>query len=105
MSTPLNRREFLVRAAALGAVTAAGGAFLAACSKPALVCTDTTGVDPAAVALRQAQAYVDKSTTSGRNCTNCSFYQAAADGQCGACTLFAGPINPEGYCNGWSRRA
>jgi hypothetical protein len=99
----LNRRDFLARAAALGAVAAVGGAFVSACSKPAFACTDTTGIPEDQVALRTAQNYIDKSTTPGRNCTNCQFFNAAAEG-CGGCQLFAGTVHPEGYCNGWVRK-
>ncbi|HJK94606.1 MAG TPA: high-potential iron-sulfur protein [Polyangiaceae bacterium LLY-WYZ-15_(1-7)] len=71
-----------------------------------LSCTDTSGLEPAAVQTRNSLAYVDASPHgAAKNCTNCQFYEAAPSaGQCGGCTIVPGPIHPEGYCNSWAAK-
>ena len=73
-----------------------------ACSKStpaALVCTDTSSLAPADVAIRTSLAYVDTSTEPGKTCTTCQqFIAPAAAGACGTCKVVKGPINPGGYC-------
>lgn len=102
----LNRRQFLERAAVLGAGIGAG-ALLMGCKSGGggLTCTDTAGLAPADVQLRSTSAYVDHSTTPGQNCLNCSLFQAGAEGACGTCTVIKGPIHPEGHCNLWAATA
>jgi hypothetical protein len=102
----MKRRDLLRSALALP-VVAAAGPLLQACGGGGdeLTCTDTAGLDPAAVQMRTSLAYVDRSPHGAtKNCTNCNFYQAAAAGQCGGCTLIRGPIHPEGYCNSWAAK-
>lgn len=101
----LNRRDFLERAAVLGAGISAG-ALLVACKGgggSALSCTDTAGMSEADISTRTSMAYVDVSTVAGKSCSNCALYTAAAaEGECGGCTVVKGPINPAGYCNVWA---
>ncbi|MCB9507399.1 MAG: high-potential iron-sulfur protein [Myxococcales bacterium] len=101
----INRREFLERAALLGAAVGAG-AFMVGCNKGGggLSCTDTAGLAAADVATRTNNNYVDASTQAGKDCAGCALYQAGAEGACGTCTVVKGPINPAGYCNLWAAR-
>lgn len=119
--TPLNRREFLERAALLGAVTIGAGSILAACesdtSSPAstegaaaggeetISCNDaaaTADLSAAELATRTNNNYVDQTTNPEQRCDNCSLYTQPAAGQtCGGCSVVAGPINPGGWCSIW----
>jgi hypothetical protein len=102
MSTPLDRRAFLERAALLGAAAMVGGTFVSACSKPAeFSCTDVTGLSEEDAAKRTELQYADSTPRQGMACNNCSFYTAAETG-CGGCSILAGPIHPEGWCASWA---
>jgi hypothetical protein len=103
----LDRRQFLARAAILGASAASVG-LLAACSKGgggALTCLDTTGLSPADISTRTSLSYVDKSTDPAKHCSLCQLYTAAAPGACGGCTVVKGPIHPEGSCTAFVKKA
>lgn len=69
-----------------------------------LACNDTSGLDPAALGLRNAVKYVDKSTTPGKECDNCEHYVAGPPDACGTCKVVKGPINPKGYCTTWAEK-
>lgn len=107
----LNRRDFLQRAAVLGAATVGGSAFLAACQSGGgesgggggggFACDDLSGLTDAEKATRAGVNYADQSTTEGQNCANCTHYTAAAAGECGGCAVVKGPIHPEGWCTLW----
>ena len=102
----LNRRDFLERAAVLGASLSAG-ALLVACKggggSSELSCIDTAGMSEADISTRTSMAYVDVSTVAGKNCSTCALYtQPSTEGECGGCTVVRGPINPAGYCNVWA---
>lgn len=108
--TKLNRRQFLERAAVLGAGISAG-ALMVGCNSGggggggSLSCTDTTGLAEADVQLRNTSAYVDASPQADKHCSNCSLFTAGAEGSCGTCTVLKGPIHPDGYCNLWAAAA
>jgi hypothetical protein len=112
----LSRREFLERAAFLGAISVGGATLLAACdSQPrqaasqapaqqaaTFTCTDVAGLTDAQIATRTTNEYVDVSPKTGQYCDNCALYTAPAAGaQCGGCTVVAGPIHPKGWCKIW----
>lgn len=116
----LSRRDFLQRAAVLGALGVSAGQILMACQpskdganktpaaggdKPAggkLSCTDTTGLNETQIATRTANGYVDQTPKPAQKCDNCSLYKAApAPGTCGGCAVVAGPIHPDGWCKIW----
>jgi len=99
----LSRRELLQHGACLAAAVSAPAA-IGSCKKDRLDCTDTSGLNRAAKQLRDQLEYVDVSPHGEeKNCVNCQFYrQPPKEGQCGACTLIQGPINPAGYCNSWA---
>lgn len=88
----------------------AAAAFVPGCKKggggqAALSCTDTSGLDPAAIGLRNAVKYEDKSTVPGKECDNCEHYVAAPSADaCGTCKVVKGPINPKGYCTTWAAK-
>jgi len=104
----IGRRGALKRAlTVLGAVSVAP-TLLAACGGEeeggggGLTCTDTAGLDPAALTTREGQAYTDSSSNADQNCGNCNFFTAGAANACGTCAVVQGPIHPEGYCNLWA---
>lgn len=108
----MGRRDATRRAlTVLGAVFVAPSA-LAACGGEEeeagggeLTCTDTSGLEQAAITTREAQNYVDQSPNADQNCANCRFYTAGQAGECGSCQVVQGPIHPEGYCNLWAAQA
>lgn len=71
----------------------------------ALTCTDTSGLEAAQIATREAQSYTDSSTNADQNCANCNFYQAGQADACGTCQVIQGPIHPDGYCGLWAATA
>lgn len=93
--TKLGRRELLKRSL----IVLAAAPVAVACGSSGPDCSSTAGLDPAALANRTAQQYVDQSTRASSHCSSCRFFTAGAAGACGSCTLIAGPINPNGYCN------
>jgi hypothetical protein len=119
----ISRRSFLRRLSLLGAVSIGAGSVLSACgggsenadadggdmdtgetepmADDSFTCTDTSGLTEQELATRQNLGYVDESPNPEKLCSNCQFYQPAAEGQCGGCTLIKGPIHPDGYCNSW----
>ena len=105
-SNLLDRRTFLTRAALLGGV-AAGASLLAACGKGggSLVCTDTASLKPEDLATRTSLNYVDASTDPTKLCSGCTLYLPAAEGACGGCSVVKGPINPNGGCISWAKKA
>ena len=108
----LNRRDFLARAAALGAAATAGGLLVTACQSGGggeeggggndLDCTDTSGLDDQQIAVRESLNYIEETTTEGQRCDNCALYTAAGEGECGTCSVVPGPINPAGWCTSWA---
>ncbi len=100
----ISRRDALRRAALFGAVAVTPSLLSLGCGKKELACTDTAGLDPADLALRNQLGYVDHSTEAGKNCSGCILYKPAGEGQCGGCTAVKGPINPQGYCKSWAQK-
>ena len=118
----LNRRAFLRRAGYLGAGAAL---WLAGCGRRepqasgtvgeasatadtaqaagADPCNDLSGLTKDELALRDTFGYVPHSPDPETECEHCEFYKQPAPGQpCGGCTLFAGPVEPEGMCDSFS---
>jgi hypothetical protein len=98
MESKLSRRQALTQ----GGWGAAALVGLVACGKETpkvLSCTDTSGLPPQDLQIRDTVlAYVDISTTPGKNCTLCQQFIPGAPGGCGICKIVKGPINPNGYC-------
>src|SRR5690554_6910451 len=109
----LNRRQFLERAAILGALATGAGTLLTACepsgSSPttgstrkgqqggeaqAVSCDDTSGLNEAQISTRTTNGYVEQTPKPEQRCDNCSLYtQPESGADCGGCTVVAGPIN------------
>jgi hypothetical protein len=99
MESKLSRRQALKQGAGFGAVAVLG---VPACSKEkpkVLMCTDTSGLPPADLQIREVVlAYVDISTTPGKNCLACQQFMPGPPNACGICKIVKGPINPAGNC-------
>jgi hypothetical protein len=117
----LNRRDFFKRAAVLGAAITGAASFLAACEPSGgsgskegaqaqkggdLDCTDTSGLKPDKIKMREELKYTDDSSKAGKLCSNCQFYeQPKSAGECGGCKTVPGPIHPKGWCTIWAAKA
>lgn len=103
----LSRREMLALASR---VAAAGPLTLAAAScgragPAAAVCSDPNLLTDPQITMRQSVKYTEVSTVANQACAGCSYYEAAASEECGACKLLTGPVNSRGRCNSWSAAA
>ena len=76
---------------------------LGACKKE-LACSDTAGLSDAELAMRNAQAYQDKSPEADKLCVGCQLFVPASPTECGKCSLIKGPISPNGYCKAWVKK-
>lgn len=66
-------------------------------------CDDLTGLTPAQIQVREAFEYVELAEDPALACEACEFWKEPAAGRyCGGCTLFAGPVSPQGSCNSFS---
>ncbi len=109
-----DRRQVL-KIVGVGMATATGLLALSACeSKPAAkpkpmlgggeqpapssACQDKIPVDDATKGMRTALQYKEKSDDPAKKCSGCVQYLAAKYDNCGGCKLFAGGVNPEGFC-------
>lgn len=100
----LSRREMLghtVQLAVIGSVPV----LLNGCTKPDFRCEDVSGLSEDAAELRAALEYQDRSPHGEtKKCSNCAFFKAGKENECGRCTLLKGPIHPLGYCNSWAAK-
>lgn len=115
-----SRKDFLKKVSLFGMVAAGSSAVLTACgggastdsgtSEPAAQepaaaadpCEDLTGLADSDKQMRTTLAYVKEGEDPAKRCDNCQLYVAPAEGSsCGGCTLFKGPVHPQGYCNSW----
>jgi len=127
-SSTVSRRRFLQKIGALGLLGAGAGTLLSACggsddgassnstaesttsSSGSLSCNDVSDLSASEIERRNAQItalnYVEETPNPEQNCANCLFYQAPSGGsECGGCTLFPGPVHPNGYCTTWQPQA
>ena len=99
-----SRRDFLARFAAAGVVIGAP-TLLAACGggtpSTASACEGYASLSPEELQVRQSLQYVDPSPIADQTCSNCLQYVAPAEGVCGGCKLFAGPVLASGHCISW----
>ncbi len=95
MHDKIGRRVLLQRSL----IVLAAAPVFGACGSSGPDCSSTAGLDPTALANRTAQGYMEVSNRAASHCSSCRFYTAGAPDSCGTCTLIAGPINPNGYCN------
>ena len=61
-----------------------------------------TNIPEAELLLRTQLAYVDKTPLQESHCGNCNLYIPSKNLPCGGCTLFAGPVETQGYCTYWA---
>ena len=117
-----SRREFLLRASALGAAAVGGSSVLAACGgkeatpdaapPPAAAdadatagvgCNDLTGLTEQEKQMRGALQYADATAIPEKRCDNCQLYiPPEGESPCGACKILKGPVAPGGYCTSWA---
>lgn len=117
----LNRRQFLERAALLGAAAMGAGTLLSACEPSSDDAGEPAEQEPAAdegfscndeealadltedeISRREEFEYVEQTTTADQRCDNCIHWQEPEGGaDCGGCAILPGPFNPEGWCNQW----
>lgn len=70
-----------------------------------LSCKDKAPIDDTSKGLRRALQYKEKSAEAGKNCKGCAQFEAGKYGDCGACKLFTGAVNPEGHCLSFAPKA
>lgn len=98
-------RRHLLRGTVHLAVLSVMPTVLQGCKKAEFSCTDTSGLGAEDAKLRTSLEYRDRSPHGEtKSCSNCAFYVAAGEGECGRCTLVQGPIHPLGYCNSWAAK-
>jgi hypothetical protein len=106
MGNQLSRRRALHQGAGFGTIAILGAG---ACGKEkpkVLMCTDTTGLTPSDIQIRETVlAYVEVSTALGKNCLNCQQFIPGLPGACGTCKIVKGPINPGGNCKSFLAKA
>ena len=101
----LSRKAFITKVSMLG--LAGAGVFLKACgggddAPAADPCGDLSGLSQSDIQLRETLQYVAETPNPEQRCDNCEFWVDEQHGpQCGGCTLFAGPVNPAGWCASW----
>lgn len=68
-------------------------------------CSDLSDVEDDEINKRNnIFKYQEKSEKEGQNCANCQLYKKPeAEGDCGGCTLFAGPVQTGGWCPSWAK--
>jgi hypothetical protein len=98
-----SRREFL-RSSALFGGAALLPAWLLACGKKELACTDTAGLSEPDVAMRNTLAYVDRSSDPTKVCSGCALYKPGPADGCGGCQVLKGPIHPQGGCKSFAAK-
>ncbi len=121
----LDRRQFLERAALLGAAAIGAGSLLTACDPPEpaddangaadddapddFSCNDEAALADLSeddIARRESHEYVEESPEEGQYCHNCIFWEEPGPGEdCGGCQSIPGPFHPDGWCNIWAPAA
>jgi len=110
----VSRKDFFKQFGLMGLGAVGAGALLTACggggseSKAEAApdpCTDVSGLDENALAMRKNLEYVEVSAVEGQNCANCQLVKAADANGCSGCLLFAGPVTAGGWCKNWVVKA
>jgi hypothetical protein len=74
-----------------------------AAAQDAARCTDLSELTEAQKQLRDSFGYVDLSDDPDLVCIGCEFWtEPPYGGVCGGCTLMAGPIHPQGFCDSYA---
>ncbi|MBK8170865.1 MAG: high-potential iron-sulfur protein [Sandaracinaceae bacterium] len=101
----ISRRDLLKKSAFWGIAVVVGPALLnGGCGSDAPVCTDTAGLSQPEIAMRTANAYVDRTPEPAKTCANCNFFESRGESACGGCKVLKGPIAPAGYCRLWAAK-
>jgi hypothetical protein len=82
---------------ALGAPAAAYAASAAAQG----ACVDLDALPSGQKSMRAALNFKLASDDPARRCGGCAFY-TAAQGDCGKCAIFSGPVPAQGRCDSWA---
>ncbi len=107
---PVNsRRKFLAfffRSLPLGALVvgslACNNQHKSADKKSDDPCSDLSGLTEDDIRSRKNLGYQEKALLKDKRCVTCSlFLPPGSSGDCGKCTLFKGPVHPEGTCTYW----
>ncbi len=99
MNEKISRRQALRQYTELGAFALLGTAACGKSTPKVLMCTDTTGLSPTDIQIRDSVLqYVEVSTTPGKTCLNCQQFIPGPPSGCGTCKIVKGPINPGGNC-------
>lgn len=100
----MTRRAALARVVALP-LAAVLPAALAGCSKT-LKCEDTSSLSPDDARMRtEIAAYQDQAPDPAKHCALCMQFNPGGKDACGTCKVVKGPINPNGYCKLWVKKA
>ena len=103
------RRHFIKRVMGMSALLLGPAVIFSSCgNQPAAKkeqehkptsCKDLEGVSKEEIEKRKKLGYVDESPIPDNKCSNCKLYlPPAAEGDCGTCSLFKGPVEAGGYC-------
>lgn len=84
----------------------------AGCGKangPEQACVDPNDLPFGQRSLREANNYVEVSTTPQKQCLDCAYFsgepaETSEPATCGNCEIFAGIVNKNGFCDSWSAR-
>lgn len=97
LRTPLSRRRLMALAVAAPALGLASRAAAEG------ACVDLDALPSGQRSMRQALNFKLVSDDPARRCGGCAFY-AAAEGDCGKCQIFSGPVPAAGRCDSWAPR-
>jgi hypothetical protein len=121
----LSRKSFLKNISVIGATAFGASALITACggseqeTQPATdtdtspdaagtqadPCADTSNLSEADLNMRRNLQYVHETPEPDEYCSNCQLWIEPENGECGGCTLFRGPVNPNGWCISWVEQA
>ena len=122
-TTDFTSRRYFLKKGIFGAITFLGGAALVSCggsdqpadnqpstsaeaapsgAAPADPC-DVNALTAEDIKKRQSLGYVDETSIREKKCKTCQLFIPASDSRpCAGCSLFSGPVEPNGYCFYWA---
>lgn len=66
-------------------------------------CDDLSNLSQSEIEKRDIYGYVQETSYPENRCDNCRLYiPPEAEGDCGGCILFEGPVFAGGYCDYWA---
>jgi hypothetical protein len=102
-SVPEQRASGATRRTLLGLALAAPVAVFAAPALADGACVDLDALPSGQKSMRQALNFKLVSDDPAKRCGGCSFY-TAAQGDCGKCQIFSGPVPATGRCDSWAAK-